>query len=242
MADEQAQQAARAIHAALERDRRVDLHDAQVEIGAVDGRVVLQGELANVEALRVARALALGAAAQCGVEDRLRRRRTEALPADATVEQVLRQLANERNLARCGLAAEGRAPDWRGPRDPGAGRILVDADDAGLVRLGGTVESTAHARLAEALAWWCPAVARVENDLAVDSPEVDLDGGLVDSLRLILELDPLVPEAQVAVRASTGVITLSGRVETPAQAAFARRDAWMMSGVLDVIDELEVAQ
>ncbi len=241
MADEQAQQAARAIHAALERDLRVNLHDAEVTIGAVDGRVELQGELANVEALCVARTLALGAAGQCRVDDRLRRRRTETLPGDATVEQVLRQLANERNLARCGLAAEGAAQDWRGARDAGAGRIVVDADDAGLVRLSGTLESTAHARLAEALAWWCPAVARVENDMAIDSPDVDLDGGLADSLRLILELDPLVPEAQVGVRVSNGVIRLGGRVETPAQAAFARRDAWMMSGVMDVVDELEVA-
>ncbi|MDY6812655.1 MAG: BON domain-containing protein [Pseudomonadota bacterium] len=241
MAEEQAQQVARAIRAALEHDRRVDLHDAAVKITGMAGEVVLEGEVADVEALRVARSVALEAADQCRVADRLRRRRTETLPPDATAEQVLRQLANERNLARCGLAAEGAPQDWRGARDASAGRIVVGAEADGVVRLSGELESMAHARLAEALTWWCPAVARVQNDLAVGSPEVDLDGGLADSLRLILELDPLVPEAQIGARVSNGVITLAGLVETPAQAAFARRDAWAMSGVLDVVDELRIA-
>jgi osmotically-inducible protein OsmY len=60
------------VHAALEREHRINLHRYPVRIGAADGTVTLEGEVADVAAKKLALALATSVRGVRAVVDRLR--------------------------------------------------------------------------------------------------------------------------------------------------------------------------
>ena len=68
------------------------------------------------------------------------------------------------------------------------------------------------------------------------------DSGISTRVRTALLNDPQVSATNITVTSSNGVVTLSGRVRTPAEADRAVAVARQTSGVADVRSELAVAQ
>ncbi len=184
---------------------------------------------------------------------------------EATIRQVRRALENEprinlhrfpisvgvagddvvvlegdvESLAAKKLALE-LAAAAAGIRDAGEGRgggIEVAVAD-GVATLEGTVISLSHKRVAGVLAWWTPGCRDVVNSLAVVPGEEDGDAEVVEALRLVLEMDPLVPSDQVTVSCRNFVVTLDGCVGTDAERRQAERDAWALFAVDKVINRI----
>ncbi len=68
------------------------------------------------------------------------------------------------------------------------------------------------------------------------------DGGVSTRVRTALLNDPQVAATNITVTSANGVVTLSGRVRTPAEADRAVTVARQTAGVADVRSELSVAQ
>jgi len=68
------------------------------------------------------------------------------------------------------------------------------------------------------------------------------DSGISTRVRTALLNDPQVAATNITVTSSNGVVTLSGRVRTPAEADRAVAVARQTTGVADVRSELAVAQ
>jgi hyperosmotically inducible periplasmic protein len=68
------------------------------------------------------------------------------------------------------------------------------------------------------------------------------DGGVSTRVRTALLNDPQVAATNITVTSTNGVVTLAGRVRTPAEAERAVAVARQTTGVADVRSELSVAQ
>ena len=68
------------------------------------------------------------------------------------------------------------------------------------------------------------------------------DSGISTRVRTALLNDPQVAATDITVTSTNGVVTLSGRVKTPAEADRAVAVARQTTGVADVRSELAVAQ
>lgn len=230
----------RSVAAALAREPRVQLTHRPLRIGFDHGDLVLDGEVQDV----VAKKLALErAAAVPGVErivDRL-----HVAPADVVPDRVL--------LARvCGaLEAE---PELRGveilPRRlelSEAGRLGADRPciavnvERGVVTLDGAVPSLRQKRLAGTRAWWTAGARDVVNGLSVEPPEPDSDEKLAEAVRAALEKDPTVRSGEVRVESRGATVRLEGVVGSAEERAEAERDAWCVFGVDRVDNQLRVS-
>jgi osmotically-inducible protein OsmY len=231
----------RQVRGLLEREPRINLHRYPIRIDVAEGAIVLEGEVEDIAAKKLALELAAGVQDVRGVIDRLHVRPTER-KGDGAIRDVLCQaLAQAPELRNCALRF--RAPDrvelLRAAPGDGAGEIEVAIDD-GVVTLEGTVISLSHKRIAGVLAWWTPGVRDVINSLDVAPPEQDTDDEVVDALRLVFEMDPLLRDAAILARADHYVVTLEGQVRTEAQRRRAELDAWALFAVDRVINRIEV--
>lgn len=119
-------------------------------------------------------------------------------------------------------------------------RIRVGSQD-GVVRLTGAIDTTMHWRFAQALCWWIPGVRGVRNELRIDRPEPDSPELLAEAILLVMEKDPLVDRTEILVICQEGVATLSGTVGGAVARNAAENDAWVVEGVRDVVNQIEVA-
>lgn len=168
--------------------------------------------------------------------DRLRVRREETPGDDELADAVLERLASEpvfdqHRVLRGKTADDGDASDHA---------IYIDAAD-GIVRLSGSVDSLSHRRLAEALAWWVPGTADVDNRLQLSSGERDTDDEITDAVRLLLEKDPWIDAGQVGVDTRNKVVILSGSLPGEEQKRMAEDNAWYVAGVRDVDNHIATA-
>lgn len=111
----------------------------------------------------------------------------------------------------------------------------------GVVGLSGLIDTTLHRRLAAALPWWIPGVREVVDDLSVVYPEPEDDELLVEAIQTVLEKDPLVDRTEILVLSHSGVVALLGTVGGDDARAAAENDAWIVEGVRDVVNQIEVA-
>ena len=111
----------------------------------------------------------------------------------------------------------------------------------GVVRLAGTIDTTLRRHFAGALCWWIPGVRDVVNDLDVIYPEPANDELLAETIRALMEKDPLVDETEILVLSHGGVVTLTGTVAGADARGAAEYDAWIVEGVRDVINQIEIA-
>jgi osmotically-inducible protein OsmY len=150
-------------------------------------------------------------------------------------------LLREPELRTCAIRvrAKGRIQTLREVSAEGAGEIEVAIDD-GVITLEGTVISLSHKRIAGVLAWWAPGCRDVVNSLDVVPPEEDNDDEVVDALRLVLEMDPLVQADQITARCRDYVVTLDGYVRTEEERRKAELDAWSLFAVDKVVNRIEV--
>lgn len=207
----------RQVERALGEERRLDMLRWRVDVSAEpDGAIVLEGEVPDLAAKKLALERAAAIPGVPGIVDRLRVAAQPMSDAElgAHVEAALR---GEECLA--GSHFEVRA-------------------EGGVVTLSGEVKGLAQKRLAGALAWWVAGARDVVNGLEVIPPEPDSDGETTDAVRLVLERDPLLDADGILVGTRDGVVSLDGTVPSEAQKRIAEEDAWRTFGVSAVVNHL----
>jgi osmotically-inducible protein OsmY len=233
----------RQVHALLERETRINLHRHPVEIHNADGVVVLEGELADVAAKKIALELAASVKGVDGVIDRLRVTPSERRGDGAVRDSLARMLFEQREFSNCSLRwhANGRTETARLVEADSAGEIEISVTD-GVIVLEGQVISQSHKRFAGVLAWWTPGRRDVVNSLAVKPEYEDRDDEVTEALELVLEADPMLnlDACRITMSCKDRTVILEGAVPTEQQKQRAELDAWSLFGVERVINRLQV--
>ena len=235
---------AQRVTAALEFDRRVNLHRFPVRVTSEAGLLVLAGEVQDVAAKRISVRIARDlAGTESEVVDALDVVPSRLQGDGEMLDALTRSLLELSELKPCGLSRHhrGQIEIIRVPAQrSGSGQIEL-AIRNGVVDLAGSVASLSHRRVTEALAWWVPGCRNVIDRLVVEPPEDDNDGELADAVRLVLEIDPSLPGAeQLGIAVTMGVVTLSGAVRENGQRLRAETDTWCVDGVREVLNEIQV--
>lgn len=220
------------VRAALARHPRLE-RGGDLRVALEDGVIVLEGTLADISAKRLIPRLAAQAAGGPGVLDRLRVVPRAPRADGAIAADVARALSGEPLFAGRDVVAVTAAA----PKPEEALGVEVTR---GVVRLSGDVASLCHRRVAEVLAWWTPGCADVDSRLHVTPAEQDSDAAITAALRLVLERDPRVDAARVAVRTIDRVVILIGALPEEEQKRAAEEDAWLVAGVHDVRNWIRV--
>jgi osmotically-inducible protein OsmY len=236
----------RRIHGLLERERRINLHRFPIHISNADGVAVLEGEVGDIAAKNLALELASSVPGVRGVVDRLRvapgARPGEGRRGDGEIRDSLaRRFLEQPEFRNCTLRTHTNERDemLREANGDGVGDIEVSVT-AGVIVLEGRVISQPHRLFAGVLAWWTPGRRDVVNALAVAPAYDERDDEVAEALRLVLEADPEIDAALVRPLCRQWVVTLEGNVPTEEQKRRAEMDAWYLSGVDKVINNLQV--
>src|SRR5467141_522543 len=91
----------RQIHARLERERRINLHRFPIEISNADGVAVLEGEVGDIAAKKLALELAASVANVRGIVDRLRVAPGERRGDGAIRDSLARMLLEQPEFRNC---------------------------------------------------------------------------------------------------------------------------------------------
>lgn len=225
---------------ALQADPRVDAQAHPLTLAFEDGELSLEGELADAAAKTRALQIADAFPEVHRIVDRLTTAPPVAMSDGEMRDHLRNAFLGEPILAetRIVLVAEGVEDRARDPESP---RGSIHATVAsGIVTLEGEVPSLSHARLTGVLAWWIPGTRAVRNHLRPLPPEEDNDDELTDAVRIALEKEPFVDAAQLGIRTAGGRVMLYGTLPSEEQRRIAERDAWYVSGVLDVDNRIAV--
>jgi osmotically-inducible protein OsmY len=230
------------VHAALEREHRINLHRHPVKIESADGTVTLEGEVADVAAKRLALQLAASVQGVRNVVDRLRVTPGEKRGDGAVRDSAARLLLEQPELRGCSLnvRTNEKIEVLRRVTDDPAGEIQLSVTD-GVVVLEGTVISQSHRRFAGALAWWIPGRRDVINALEVRPAYEDRDDEISEVMRLVLEADPEVDADQIRTNCNGKVVFLDGAVPSEQQKRRAELDAWSLLSIRGVVNRLDVS-
>lgn len=231
------------VHAALEREPRVNIHRHPIRIASADGTVTLEGEVADVAAKRLALELAASVNGVRTVVDRLRVFPGERRGDGAVRDSCARLLLDSPELKRCSFnmkANEKIAVLRRVERDAD-GDIELSVTD-GVILLEGHVISQSRLRFAGALAWWTPGRRDVINALEVLPAYEDRDDEVAEVMRLVLEADPELDSDMIRTNCNDKVVTLDGSVPSEHQKRRAELDAWSLFAIRGVVNRLQVAR
>ena len=229
-----------AVRKALQSEARVDSLHHPIHLSLSAGDLVIEGEVADIAAKKLALERAAAAADVRGIVDRLR-----VAPAEHMADGAIRDLVRDALLAEPALAACSLRVSVKGHWEPirtlddAAGAIDVGVTE-GVVTLDGAVPGLGMKRLAGVLAWWVPGSRDVINGLSVTPPEEDNDGEISDAVRVALEKDPLVDPGQIRVSTQDAVVLLEGQVPTASEREAAEFDAWYVFGVDKVLNRIRV--
>jgi osmotically-inducible protein OsmY len=229
------------IHGLLERERRINLHRFPIEISNADGVVVLEGEVGDIAAKKLALELAVSLPEVRGVVDRLRVAPGERRGDGAIRDSLARFFLEEAEFRNCALRAtvNQRSQVLREANGDSVGDIELAVAD-GVITLEGHVISLPRRLFAGVLAWWTPGRRDVINALEVRPRYEERDDEVSEALQIVLEADPMIDPSQILPRCKSWVVTLQGAVPTEEQKRRAEMDAWYLSGVDRVINELQV--
>jgi osmotically-inducible protein OsmY len=229
------------VRAAFEHEPRINLHRYPVRIAFSDGDLVLEGEMENIVAKKLALELAAAVPGVSGIVDRLRVAPAQPMGDGAIRDHVRDALLQEPVFENCRIRIwnKNQLETYREPSPDAAGVIEV-AVEAGVVTLNGQVPSLSHKRLAGVLAWWVPGSRDVINGLDVVPPEEDNEDEITDAVGLVLDKDPFVNAAQIRVSTKNSIVTLEGLVANDTEKNMAEFDAWYVFGVDQVINTLAV--
>ena len=230
------------VHAALERESRVNLHRHPVRIESADGTVTLEGEVADVAAKQLALQLAGAVQGVRSVVDRLRVAPGERRGDGAVRDSAARLLLQQPELRGCSLnvRTNERIEVLHRVADDPAGEIELSVTD-GVVVLEGHVISQSHRRFAGAVAWWTPGRRDVINALEVRPAYEDRDDEVAEVMRLVLEADPELDADQIRTNCNGKVVFLDGTVPNDQQKRRAEQDAWSLAAIRGVVNRLEIA-
>jgi osmotically-inducible protein OsmY len=230
------------VHAALERESRVNLHRHPVRIESADGTVTLEGEVADVAAKQLALQLAGAVQGVRSVVDRLRVTPGERRGDGAVRDSAARLLLQQAELRGCSLnvRTNERMEVLHRVSDNPAGEIQLSVTD-GVVVLEGHVISQSHRRFAGAVAWWTPGRRDVINALEVRPAYEDRDDEVAEVMRLVLEADPELDADQIRTNCNGKVVFLDGTVPNDQQKRRAEQDAWSLAAIRGVVNRLQVS-
>jgi osmotically-inducible protein OsmY len=226
--------------AALEHERRINLHRYPIHLCCEDGILTVEGDVEHIAAKKLALELAAAVPGVDGLVDRLRVVPTRPMGDGAVRDHVRDALLEEAAFTTFAIAVRerGQLVTVRPAVGTPCGVIEVAVAD-GIVTLNGQVPSLSHKRLAGVLAWWVPGSRDVINGLAVEPPEEDSDDEVTDAVRLVLEKDRFVEADQIRVRTQDRVVTLEGLVPSTTIRDMAEFDAWYVFGVDRVVNMLQ---
>jgi osmotically-inducible protein OsmY len=232
----------RQVHAALERESRINLHRHPVRIEAANGAVTLEGEVADIAAKKLALQLAGAVGGVREVVDRLRVAPGDRRGDGAVRDSAARLLLDQPELRNCGieLRNNGKSDVLRRVDGDAAGQIRIAVTD-GVIVLEGHVISQSHRRFAGAVAWWTPGRRDVVNALEVRPAYEDRDDEVSEVLRLVLEADPELDAAQIRPNCNGKVVFLDGSVPNEQQKRRAELDAWSLLAIRSVVNRLQVS-
>ncbi|QSQ19057.1 BON domain-containing protein [Pyxidicoccus parkwayensis] len=232
----------RAVHLALGSEPRIGVAHHPIRLGMEWGDLVMEGEVEDVAAKKLALERAAAIPGVDRIIDKLRVRPARKMTDGQVLQHACDALLGEPAMQHIGV----RVRDGKEVRDlrvapPGSrgGTLEVRVED-GVVTLDGDVGGLGAKRLAEVLVWWIPGVRDVVNGLGVDPREQDNDGEMAESVRIALEKDPLVDAGSIQVATRHGVVTLTGAVPSSEQRHIAEMDAWYVWGVDRVVNRLQV--
>ena len=230
------------VHAALERESRVNLHRHPVRIESADGTVTLEGEVADVAAKQLALQLARAVQGVRSVVDRLRVAPGERRGDGAVRDSAARLLLQQPELRGCSLnvRTNEKIEVLHRVADDPAGEIELRVTD-GVVVLEGHVISQSHRRFAGAVAWWTPGRRDVINALEVRPAYEDRDDEVAEVMRLVLEADPELDADQIRTNCNGKIVFLDGTVPNDQQKRRAEQDAWSLAAIRGVVNRLEIA-
>jgi osmotically-inducible protein OsmY len=231
----------RQIHGRLEREPRINLHRHAISISNADGVAILEGEVGDIAAKKLALELAAAVANVRGIVDRLRVAAGERRGDGAIRDSLSRLLLEQPEFRNCTIRSHTNEKTEllrEGNHDP-VGDIEIAVAD-GVIALEGHVISLPHRLYAGVLAWWTPGRRDVVNALELRPRYDDRDDEVTEALRLVLEADSAIDAAQIRPRCEKWVVTLEGSVPSEAQKRRAELDAWYLSGVNRVINKLQV--
>jgi osmotically-inducible protein OsmY len=232
----------RQVHALLERETRINVHRHPVSISNANGVVVLEGELPDVAAKKLALELAASVQGVDGIVDRLRVIPGERRGDGAVRDSLARMLLGQPEFLNCTIRAytNERVETLRTAHEDSVGDILFSVTD-GVIVLEGHVISQSHRRFAGVLAWWTPGRRDVVNSLEVRPEYEDRDDELTEVLGLVLEADPELDDStRISVNCKDLTVVLAGNVPSAQQKQRAELDAWALAGVRRVINKLQV--
>lgn len=231
----------RQIHGLFEREARINVHRFPVDIRHADGAVVLEGEVGDVAAKKLALRLAASVRGVNGIVDRLRVASGERRGDGALRDSFARMLLEQPEFRNCTLRAHAneKIETLRSAHEHGVGEIDISVAD-GVILLEGHVISQSHRRFAGVLAWWTPGRRDVINALAVQPEYEDRDDEVAEAMRLVLEADPQVNADQIRSSCVAGTVTLEGNVPSEEQKRRAELDAWALFGIERVVNRLQV--
>ncbi|ADJ28260.1 BON domain-containing protein [Nitrosococcus watsonii] len=238
--------------ALLEHDERINLHPSPIEISVCDGSLILKGEVENLTTKRCALQL-LRNKSMIGIHrlvDQLMVKPAEHRDDGALRDALCQALLADSTFHNCTLLArvktgaeqeleQGGFETWQqADREP-SGLIKISIA-AGTVSLEGKVPTPSHKHLIEAMSWWLRGCRNVANKLEVDPAREETDGELSDALRLILEKDRFVEADQIRIDIQNRVMTLYGFVATREEKERVEGNAWSLSSIAEVINQIEV--
>jgi osmotically-inducible protein OsmY len=231
------------VHAALEREPRINIHRHPIRIASADGTVTLEGEVADVAAKKLALELAGSVNGVRAVVDRLRVAPGERRGDGAVRDSLARMMLEAPELKSCSfnMKTNEKMVVLRRVEHDAAGDIEISVTD-GVILLEGHVISQSRLRFAGALAWWTPGRRDVINALEVLPPDEDRDDEVADVMRLVLEADPELDADLIRTNCSNKVVVLEGSVPNEHQKRRAELDAWSLFAIRGVVNRLQVAR
>ena len=229
------------IRSVLENDPAVNLHRSKVSIALRDDQVVLEGDVEDVIAKRRIPQLAQTVTNGHAIVDRLRLIPSEQRGDGAVLDSVVNSLSQESAFRNYTIGVQDPSSgDRSAPDQSSEGHHITVSVDNAVVTLTGSVESLTHRRLADVLAWWVTGSVDVDNRLHVVPPEQDHDGEINDAIRIVMEKDPLLDASQLRFHAKNSEVTLDGLVHSQEHKHMAECNAWLILGVHNVINRIQV--
>lgn len=203
-----------------------------------DGILTFEAEAASFAQKKIALGIAAAMPEIEGIVDRLHVRPAVRM-GDAEIRAHLRRIySTDPTLA--GVSVYERRGETLAPvaeiADP-LGRLDYEVVD-GIVTLNGSVNGLTVKRYIGVLAWWVPGARDVINGIEDAAAEADSPDRIAEAVRLALEKDPYVNDAQVKIGVRRQVVRLTGLLPSEPQRDMAEKDAWYVFGVDDVINEI----
>lgn len=221
---------------ALAREPRVELTHRPLRVGLDHGDLVLEGEVRDVAAKKLAFERAAAIPGVTRIVDKLHVAARVELPDRIILDELCDALGDEPLLKGVAIVPRRLGLD----EAPPAGRYISVSVERGIVTLDGTVDTLLEKRIAGVLAWWTPGVRDVVNALEVQSPESDADAALEKALRTVFEKDPSLAGRRIEPRCRGTHVRLEGVVANEEESRSAERDAWNTFGVDEVENALRI--